>query len=104
MSIARIFYSLKIFGVYASADITQKIFYLLTLLSLFLVYYLCRWLTSRRFGRLLVAIRDDETRVRFSGYDPTGYKVLVFAISGAIAGLAGAFLGSPAPAMISTAY
>jgi urea transport system permease protein len=36
-----------------------------------------------------VAIRDDETRVRFTGYDPTGFKVLVFGISGAIAGLAG---------------
>ena len=38
----------------------------------------------------MVAIRDDETRVRFSGYNPTGYKVLVFGISGAIAGIAGA--------------
>jgi urea transport system permease protein len=38
----------------------------------------------------LVAIRDDENRVRFTGYDPTGFKVLVFAISGAIAGLSGA--------------
>jgi urea transport system permease protein len=55
-----------------------------------LVYLLCRWLTSGRFGKLLMAIRDDETRVRFSGYNPTGYKVLVFAISGAIAGIAGA--------------
>jgi len=35
-------------------------------------------------------IRDDEVRVRFSGYDPTWFKVLVFAISGAIAGVAGA--------------
>jgi urea transport system permease protein len=39
---------------------------------------------------MLVAIRDDENRVRFSGYDPTGFKVLVFAVSGAIAGIAGA--------------
>ena len=57
---------------------------------LVLMYLLCRWLTSGRFGRLLVAIRDDENRVRFSGYDPTGFKVLVFAVSGAIAGIAGA--------------
>jgi urea transport system permease protein len=53
-------------------------------------YALCRWLTGGRFGRLLVAIRDDEPRVRFSGYDPTGFKVLVFAISAALAGIAGA--------------
>ena len=53
-------------------------------------YALCRWLTSGRFGRLLMAIRDDESRVRFSGYDPTEFKVFVFAVSGAIAGIAGA--------------
>ncbi|MGK7898819.1 MAG: urea ABC transporter permease subunit UrtC [Xenococcus sp. (in: cyanobacteria)] len=79
-----------IFGVLASSDNAQRTFYILTVIFLVLIYYLCRWLTSGRFGRLLIAIRDDETRVRFSGYDPTGYKVLVFAISGAIAGLAGA--------------
>jgi urea transport system permease protein len=39
---------------------------------------------------MLKAIRDDEVRVRFTGYNPTWYKVLVFAISGAIAGIAGA--------------
>ena len=39
---------------------------------------------------MLVAIRDDENRVRFSGYDPTAFKVLVFAVSGGIAGIAGA--------------
>jgi urea transport system permease protein len=38
---------------------------------------------------MLVAIRDDETRVRFSGYNPTGYKVFVFAVSAALAGIAG---------------
>lgn len=80
----------QIFGMLASSPGVQRIFYILTVIMLVLVYLLCRWLTSGRFGRLLKAIRDDETRVRFSGYDPTGYKVLVFAISGAIAGIAGA--------------
>jgi urea transport system permease protein len=80
----------KIFGVLASSPEVQRAFYVITVISLVLVYLLCRWLTSGRFGRLLRAIRDDETRVRFSGYNPTGYKVLVFAISGAIAGIAGA--------------
>ena len=79
-----------IFGILASSNNAQRTFYILTVMFLVLIYYLCRWLTSGRFGRLLIAIRDDETRVRFSGYDPTGYKVLVFAISGAIAGIAGA--------------
>jgi urea transport system permease protein len=79
-----------IFGALVGSEPVQLAFYQLTLLFLLLVYLLCRWLTSGRFGRLLVAIRDDENRVRFSGYDPTGFKVLVFAISGAIAGVAGA--------------
>lgn len=69
---------------------TQFTFYTLTVLFLVMSYTLCRWLTSGRFGRLLIAIRDDESRVRFSGYDPTGFKVVVFAVSAALAGVAGA--------------
>jgi urea transport system permease protein len=69
---------------------TQFVIYIFTIIFLALSYALCRWLTSGRFGRLLVAIRDDESRVRFSGYNPTGFKVLVFAISAALAGVAGA--------------
>lgn len=80
----------KIFDLLVSSSGVQRTFYIITVIALVLTYLLCRWLTSGRFGRLLKAIRDDETRVRFSGYDPTGYKVLVFAISGAIAGVAGA--------------
>lgn len=80
-----------LFGRKVNAPETQYSFYVMTIVFLVLAYGLCRWLTSGRFGRLLVAIRDDESRVRFSGYDPTGFKVLVFAISGALAGIAGAF-------------
>lgn len=68
----------------------RMVFYVATVIVLIAMYALCRWLTSGRFGRMLIAIRDDENRVRFSGYDPTAFKVLVFAISGAIAGVAGA--------------
>lgn len=80
----------KIFGVYAGSDQVQSVFYALTVILLLLAYMLCRWLTSGRIGKLLVAIRDDESRVRFSGYDPTGFKVLVFAVSAGLAGIAGA--------------
>jgi urea transport system permease protein len=69
---------------------TQFVFYTLTVLFLVASYALCRSLTEGRFGNLLIAIRDDESRVRFTGYNPTGYKVFVFAISAALAGLAGA--------------
>ncbi|MGF1525037.1 MAG: urea ABC transporter permease subunit UrtC [Leptolyngbyaceae cyanobacterium] len=77
-------------GQQVGSESMQFTFYIATIVLLVLIYGLCRWLTSGRFGRLLIAIRDDENRVRFSGYDPTGFKVLVFAVSGAIAGVAGA--------------
>jgi urea transport system permease protein len=79
-----------LFGATVNSPQTQLVFYILTVLLLAAAYALCRWLTSGRFGRLLVAIRDDESRVRFSGYNPTGFKVLVFAISAGLAGVAGA--------------
>jgi urea transport system permease protein len=82
--------SATIFGKVASSIEVQWYFYLLSLFGLIGAYLICRWLTNGRFGRLLVAIRDDEPRVRFSGYDPTGFKVLVFAISAALAGISGA--------------
>ena len=69
---------------------TQFVFYTLTVLFLVGSYALSRWLTKGRFGNLLIAIRDDESRVRFTGYNPTGFKVLVFGISAGLAGLAGA--------------
>ncbi len=75
----------------ASVDRYQFTFYILTIVALALAYALCRWLTSGRFGNLLVAIRDDENRLRFSGYNPTGFKVIVFAISAALAAIGGAF-------------
>jgi urea transport system permease protein len=79
-----------LFGATVNGRDTQYIFYILTVIFLAATYALCRWLTSGRFGRLLLAIRDDEVRLRFSGYNPTGYKVLVFAISAGLAGIAGA--------------
>jgi urea transport system permease protein len=79
-----------LFGVQVSDIKVQTTFYICTILLLLGGYVLCRWLTSGRLGKLLVAIRDDEPRLRFSGYDPTGYKVFVFAISAGLAGIAGA--------------
>lgn len=77
-------------GADVNAPQTQFVFYTLTILLLVAAYALCRWLVGGRFGNLLIAIRDDESRVRFTGYNPTTFKVLVFAISAALAGLAGA--------------
>ncbi len=79
-----------LFGVKVNTPEAQYGYYVATIVFLVAAYALCRWITSGRFGHLLVAIRDDESRTRFTGYNPTGFKVLVFAISGALAGLAGA--------------
>jgi urea transport system permease protein len=48
------------------------------------------WLARAPFGRLLVAMRDDEQRLRFSGYDPTLLRAAVFGVSAGLAGLGGA--------------
>lgn len=79
-----------LFGSAVGTPQMQFVFYVITIFLLALIYGFCRWLTSGRFGKLLVAIRDDENRVRFSGYDPSRFKMLVFALSGGIAGVAGA--------------
>jgi urea transport system permease protein len=79
-----------IFGLPLNNPVTQRNLYLMTVICLGAVYLFSRWLTQARFGRLLIAIRDDENRVRFSGYNVALIKALVFAISGGMAGLAGA--------------
>jgi len=89
-----------IFGATVRSPETQRVFYIVTVFVLIGAYVLCRWLTSGRFGKLLIAIRDDENRLRFSGYNPTGFKVMVFAISAGLAGIAGA-LFTPQTGIIS---
>jgi urea transport system permease protein len=79
-----------IFGHPLASQETKDALYLATVICLIGVYILCRKLTNSRFGRLLVAMRDDESRVRFLGYNPVVIKTLTFAISAAITGLAGA--------------
>ncbi len=51
---------------------------------------LCRCIVSSRLGRVLVAVRDAESRVRFLGYDDAQYKLFVFVVSAMLAGAAGA--------------
>jgi urea transport system permease protein len=58
--------------------------------ALVLAYLLCQRIVSSKLGRVIVAIRDAEPRVRFLGYSVTHYKVFVFTVSAMLAGLAGA--------------
>ena len=69
---------------------TQRGLYVATALTLVGAYALCRWITRSRAGKVLVAIRDSETRVLFSGYAPANYKLFVFVVSAVLAGVAGA--------------
>jgi len=56
---------------------------------LLVVYFALHGLLVTRFGRVLVAIRENEQRVEFLGYDARLHKLVAFAIGGALAGLAG---------------
>ena len=49
-----------------------------------------RYLVTSKFGRVLTAIRDAESRVMFSGYDPLWYKLSIWTLSAMLAGIAGA--------------
>ncbi|PWC44743.1 urea ABC transporter permease subunit UrtC [Azospirillum sp. TSO22-1] len=53
-------------------------------------YLAARFIVSSKLGRVLMAIRDAESRVRFLGYDVTAAKLFVFTVSAVLAGLAGA--------------
>ena len=79
----------KIFGFPLSDPGTQRALYVVTVLCLGGAYLLCRWITQSRAGKVLVAVRDSEQRVLFSGYSPANYKLFVFVVSAALAGLAG---------------
>ena len=59
-------------------------------LALALFYVLAAWVVSGKFGSVIRAIRDDETRVRFLGYPVEGFKLAVFTLAAMITAIAGA--------------
>ena len=64
--------------------------YLATVIGLGVAYLLCRFITVSKLGRVLLALRDAESRVRFLGYSTTHAKLFVFTVSAVLAGIAGA--------------
>jgi urea transport system permease protein len=64
--------------------------YLASALGLGIAYLLCRAITNSKLGRVLLALRDAESRVRFLGYSVTNAKLFVFTVSAELAGIAGA--------------
>lgn len=80
----------EILGAPLAAPGTRAALLVASALVLCALYLLARWLTRSRFGKVLVAVRDAESRTRFLGYRPEGYKLLVWTLSAAMAGLGGA--------------
>jgi branched-chain amino acid transport system permease protein len=79
------------FGIDLRGDLA---WYYLVLALLAGVLYLLQRLVRSRFGRVIVAIRENETRAAAIGYPVYRYKLLCFVVSGAIAGLAGALIAN----------
>lgn len=79
----------QILGFRLSDPSTQRGLYILTVVALGAAYLFCRWIVASRAGKVLIAIRDSESRVTFSGYTPWVYKLFVFVVSAGLAGLAG---------------
>ncbi|MFP6627426.1 MAG: urea ABC transporter permease subunit UrtC [Myxococcota bacterium] len=64
--------------------------YLASVLALLGTYLLCRFIIRSKLGRVLAAIRDEEDKVLFTGYNSLQYKLFVWTVSAVICGLAGA--------------
>jgi urea transport system permease protein len=79
----------QVLGFRLSEPGTQRALYVITVLCLGGAYLLCQWITNSRAGRVLIAVRDSEQRVVFSGYTPANYKLFVFVVAAGLAGLAG---------------
>ena len=79
-----------ILGFDLQSDQTRIALFLCSGVALAIGYIICRWITSSRLGRVLVAVRDTESRTRFLGYRVEHYKLVVFVLSAVLAGIAGA--------------
>jgi branched-chain amino acid transport system permease protein len=71
------------------AQLEPEAMFVLSMGLLLLTYFGLIALLATRFGRVLVAIRENEQRVEFLGYDARLHKLVAFAIGGGLAGLAG---------------
>ncbi|MGQ0662801.1 MAG: urea ABC transporter permease subunit UrtC [Pseudomonadota bacterium] len=79
-----------ILGFPLNRDTTRAGLYLASAAGLLLTWIACRAIVASKLGRVLIAVRDAETRVRFLGYSVEAYKLFVFTVSAVLAGLGGA--------------
>ncbi len=80
----------RILGQPIATQNMRMLLFVLTGLALLGCFLLGRWLVRSKFGRVLQAVRDAETRVMFSGYSPLPYKLTIWTISAMMCGVAGA--------------
>ena len=79
-----------IFGLPLQADSTRVGLLVATAIALCLCLLVARYVVTSRFGQVLIAVRDSESRTRFLGYRPESYKLFVFVLSAIMAGIGGA--------------
>ena len=97
----------RILGYTITSPNTRLVLFGLTALLLALTLVFARWLVTSKFGRVLTAIRDAESRVMFIGYNPLWYKLSIWTLSAVLCGIAGALyvpqVGIINPSEMSTA-
>lgn len=71
-------------------DSAKYILYFVCVALLIGSIVLCRWVQTSKLGTLLLAMRDKEDRVRFSGYDVSNFKVFTFCLAAGLSGIGGA--------------
>jgi urea transport system permease protein len=76
-------------GLSLAEDSTKRILYFVTAITLTLAYIGCRYGIHYKLGKILVAIRDSETRVRFTGIPVARYKLFIFCVAALLAGIGG---------------
>lgn len=72
------------------SDGMRATLFFLSAMAVVMGYLICRFIVDSRLGRVIVAIRDAESRARFLGYRVEYYKLFVFTVSAVLAGIAGA--------------
>ncbi len=80
----------ELLGMPLSTSAARSALFYAALIALAASLLLCRYITRSKLGRVLIAVRDAESRVRFLGYNTTSIKLSVFVLSAMLAGLAGA--------------
>jgi urea transport system permease protein len=79
-----------ILGFNVQAGGTRAALFAISCVTLALALVMCRYIVTSKFGKVLIAIRDAESRTRFLGYRVASYKTFVFTLSACMAGIAGA--------------